>query len=54
MTWKSIIASMVRCEIDARYDSLGGWSVSAKGAVAVIVLALLAVIVLGRSGGLFS
>jgi hypothetical protein len=52
MTWKSIFASMIRCEINARYDRLGGWSVSAKGLVAVIVLALMAAIIL--TGGVGS
>jgi len=51
MTWKSIFASMVRCEINARYDRLGGWSVSAKGLVAVIVLAVIAGIILTRGAG---
>jgi hypothetical protein len=47
MSWKSILGSLIRCEISASYDWLGNIRISAKGAIAVIVLWLL----LHSSGG---
>jgi hypothetical protein len=41
MTWKSIVAALVKCELAARYDYLGGWSISAKGIIAVLAVFLL-------------
>jgi hypothetical protein len=41
LSWKSIQGSLIRCEISASYDWLGNLRVSAKGAIAVIILGLL-------------
>lgn len=41
MTWKGIVGSLIRCEISASYDWMGQFRVSARGALAVIVFALL-------------
>jgi hypothetical protein len=43
MTWKSILGLLIRCEISASRDCLGNVRVSAKGAIAVIMLGLLLV-----------
>lgn len=43
MSRKSILGALIRCEITASYDWLGNIRVSAKGAVAIIVFALLLV-----------
>ena len=48
MSWKSILGSLIRCEISASYDWLGNIRVSAKGALAVIVLSLLFVELISR------
>ena len=47
MGWKSVLGSLIRCEISASYDWLGNFRISAKGALAVIILWLL----LRSSGG---
>jgi hypothetical protein len=49
MSWKSLLGSLVRCEISASYDWLGNVRISAKGAVAVIVLSLLLYSVAGSA-----
>ena len=40
MTWKAILGALIRCEISASYDRVGNIRVTAKGAVAVLVLLL--------------
>ena len=47
MTWKSILGLLIRCEISASRDCLGNVRVSAKGAIAVIMLGLLLVALAG-------
>ena len=37
-----ILLVLVRCEVKARYSGFGGWELSAKGAVPVILLAVVA------------
>jgi hypothetical protein len=41
MNWKPVLLALFRCEILGSYDCLGNIRVSAKGALAVIVLGLL-------------
>jgi hypothetical protein len=36
-----VLLALVRCELKARYNVLGGWQVSAKGALPVMLVALL-------------
>jgi hypothetical protein len=45
MPWSNILLALIRCELKARYDCLGNWQVSAKGAlpITLIVLAVVAV-----------
>lgn len=43
MTWKSIIVAFARCEVTATYNCIGGYSLSAKGAIAVIAVLIFAV-----------
>ncbi len=40
MSWKSILGSLIRCEISASYDWMGQFRVSAKGAIAVVIVGL--------------
>jgi len=40
MKWPDVLLALVRCELKARYGGLGGWQVSAKGALPVVFLAL--------------
>ena len=40
MSWNSILGCLIRCEISASYDCLGNIRLSAKGAIAVVVLGL--------------
>lgn len=35
-----VLLALVRCELKARYNSLGGWQVSAKGALPVVLVAV--------------
>ena len=45
MTWPDVLLALVRCELKARYSGLGGWQVSAKGALPVVLVVVLAVMV---------
>ena len=42
MVWSDILFAVVRCELKARYSCLGGWQVSAKGALPVALLVITA------------
>lgn len=41
MSWKSVLGALIRCELSASYDWLGNVRISAKGALAVIIVWLL-------------
>jgi hypothetical protein len=43
-----VILALVRCELKARYNGLGGWQVSAKGALPVVLVAVAVMVVWGR------
>ena len=47
MKWQNILLAIVRCELKARYSGLGGWQVSAKGALPVVLVAITLVMVWG-------
>jgi hypothetical protein len=47
MFWTKIIRSLICCEISASYDWSGTFRLSAKGAIAVIILGLLAMTIWG-------
>jgi hypothetical protein len=36
----AVILALVHCELKARYNGIGGWQVSAKGALPVILMIL--------------
>jgi hypothetical protein len=40
MAWREILLVFIRCELQARYNDLTGWQISAKGALPVILLTL--------------
>jgi hypothetical protein len=48
MKWPDVFLAVVRCEFKARYSGLGGWQLSAKGAVPVVLLTILVIAVWGR------
>jgi hypothetical protein len=48
MKWPDVLLALVRCEFKARYSGLGGWQLSAKGALPVVLLAIVAVALRGR------
>jgi hypothetical protein len=48
MTWKTILGLLIRCEISASRDRLGNIRVSAKGAIAVIIVGVLLVSLASR------
>jgi hypothetical protein len=50
MSWKSVLGTLIRCEISASYDWLGNIRISAKGALAVIIVWLL--LYSSRGGGI--
>jgi hypothetical protein len=39
MVWPEVLLALVRCELKAQYSCLGGWQVSAKGALPVVLVA---------------
>jgi hypothetical protein len=43
-----VLLALVRCEFKARYNGWGGWQLSAKGALPVVLLALLMIMDWGR------
>lgn len=48
MSWKSTVGALIRCEISASYDWLGNVRISAKGAVAVVIVGLLLTALVGN------
>jgi hypothetical protein len=40
MKWREIVLALIRCELKAGYCSWSGWQVSAKGALPIVILAL--------------
>jgi hypothetical protein len=40
MSASDILLALVRCELKARYSTWGGWRLSAKGALPVVLVAL--------------
>jgi len=51
MPWSNILLALIRCELKARYDCLGNWQVSVKGALPVFLLLVEAAIVWSRHYG---
>jgi hypothetical protein len=45
MTSPNVLLALVRCELKARYDGWGGWQLSAKGALPVVLLTVALVVV---------
>jgi len=43
-----VLLALVRCELKARYNGWGGWQVSAKGALPVVLVLATFVIVFWR------
>jgi len=37
MPWSNILLTLIRCELKAKYDCLGNWQISAKGALPVVL-----------------
>jgi hypothetical protein len=37
MPWAEIVLSLIRCEFKAKYDHDGGWKLSAKGPLPIIL-----------------
>jgi hypothetical protein len=48
MKWADVLLALVRCEFKARYTGLGGWQLSAKGALPVVLLTILFITIWGR------
>lgn len=48
MKWPDVLLALVRCEFKARYSGLGGWQLSAKGALPVVLLTILIITIWGR------
>ena len=48
MAWRDILLVFIRCELQARYHSLTGWQVSAKGALPVVPLTVALLVVWAR------
>ena len=48
MKWPDVLLALVRCEFKTRYSGLGGWQLSAKGALPVVLLTIVVVAVWGR------
>jgi hypothetical protein len=48
MTSPDVLLALVRCELKARYNCLGGWQVSAKGALPVVLVTIALFVVWGR------
>lgn len=46
MVWLEVVLALVRCELKARYNCIGGWQVSAKGALPIVIVAIVAVLAL--------
>lgn len=40
MPWREILLALIRCELKAQYDGGLGWCLSAKGALAVVLVAI--------------
>jgi hypothetical protein len=38
MVWPDVVVAIVRCEFRARYTGWGGWELTAKGALPVVLL----------------
>jgi hypothetical protein len=51
MPWGEILLALIRCELKARRDWMGNWQLSVRGAFPMLLLALGALIVWGRSIG---
>lgn len=45
MKQTDLLDALVRCELKARYSGLAGWQLSAKGALPVILVAILAMVI---------
>jgi hypothetical protein len=48
MKWLDVLLALVRCELKARYNGLGGWQVSAKGALPVVLLTIALLVLRGQ------
>ncbi len=48
MKWPDVLLALVRCEFKARYSGLGGWQLSAKGALPVVLLMIEVMALWGR------
>ena len=48
MKWPDVLLALVRCEFKARYSGLGGWQLSAKGALPVVLLTIVVMVLWGR------
>ena len=38
MLWPDVVVAIVKCEIKARYTGWGGWELTAKGALPVLLV----------------
>lgn len=47
MSASDILIALVRCELKARYSGLGGWQLSAKGALPVVLVGIAVLAVWG-------
>jgi hypothetical protein len=39
MKWQQLLLALIRCELQAKYNYLAGWQLSAKGALPITLLA---------------
>jgi len=48
MKWRDVLLAVIRCELKARYSGSGGWQVSAKGALPVVLVGVAVIVVWGH------
>jgi hypothetical protein len=41
MVWLEVLLALVRCELKAQFNGWGGWQLSAKGVLPIVLLCLL-------------
>ena len=50
MPWSNILLALIRCELEAKYDCLGNWQVTAKGALPVMLF-IVVIVTWSRGAG---
>jgi len=45
MQWQQLLLALIRCELQAKFNYVAGWQLSAKGALPIILLAFALLVV---------